>query len=111
MELLLEYMIPVLLAIYGLKFLIRTPPYKDKGGFATKRALKNEESWRFVHRTAGVCCLVFAAVIVGAGFVLEKVCGADSAGAHFGQMGIEIALIAVLIPVVNLAARIRFGKK
>lgn len=107
----LEYLIPAVLALYGIKFIFRTPPYKDKGGFPTKRALKNEETWRFVHLTAGICCLLFAAVIVGASLAIRHVCGGDTGKAGFIQMGVEIVLVAVLIPVVNLVTRIRFGKK
>lgn len=111
MDMLLQYLIPLVFAFYGLRFLFRTPPYKDKGGFPIKRAMENEETWKFVHRAAGIACLVFAAVIVGAGLALNEICGADSPQAVFGQMAVEVVLIAVLVPVVNLAARLRFGKK
>ena len=107
----LQYLIPVIFAYYGYKLRIKHPAYMDeRGGFPTGRAKENEEIWNCVQGIAGNVCFVMAALlavvacVVALGFP-------DSAIAAWVQIGIEVACMVALIPIVNAITDKKFPPK
>ena len=95
----LNFWIPVVFFLYGLILLLKPPAYQSRNGIATKRAMKNEKVWAYVHRAAGVVCIVFAAVLGLCAWATAVVIG-GTAG-YLVQIAIEVAAIAGLIPILN----------
>ena len=108
-DMLLKYLITAVFLFYAWRLGIKTPPYRSDKGFATRRAKENEETWAYVQKCAGVICLVMAVVLALAAYLIGRFLEGTMTGMWL-QIGIEVACIAGLIPLVNLFTRIKFGK-
>ena len=95
----LNFWIPVVFLIIGAFTLIKPPAFRSSMGFATKRALKNEKVWKYVHKVVGLLCIACAAVLGLTAYLTAVIIG-GTAG-YLVQIAIEVAAIALLIPIVN----------
>lgn len=95
----LNFWIPLLFVLLGAFTLIKPPAYRSSMGFATKRAMKNEKVWAYVHRVVGVLCVVLGLVLGLTAWATASFIG-GTAG-YLVQIAIEVAAIALLIPIVN----------
>ena len=96
--------------LYAYKFLLKTPAYKSQDGFGTKRSRKSPEAWALAQRVAGIYCLV-AGVIQGVLVLIQEFVLKDLAMFNYITYGVELVLIIVLYPLVNLILKNKFGDK
>ena len=95
---------------YAYKFLLKTPAYKSQEGFGTKRSRKSPEAWALAQLVAGRYCLV-AGIIQGVLVMLQEFVFTDVKNFSFITYGVELVLIVVLYPLVNIILKKRFGDK
>ncbi len=105
------YIVPLLFLYFGAGFLFRKPKYKDQSGLSTRRAKESEEIWDYVQRIGGICCFVFAAVTAGTVYYINDTYGGAEGNLFWVEVGVNVACIALLIPVVNLITNLKFPKK
>lgn len=108
---LLQYLIPVVFLYYAYKLYVKKPAFGDeRGGFPTRRARENEEVWNYVQRVAGIVCFVMA-IILAVTAVICLYFFAENLTAYWVQIGIEVACIVLLIPIVNMVTNKKFPRK
>ena len=95
----LNFWIPVIFLIVGAFTLIKPPAFRSNRGVATKRAMKAEDVWKYVHKVVGLLCIVFAVVLAITAYLTATIIG-GTAG-YLVQIAIEIAAIALLVPITN----------
>ena len=94
----MNFWVPAVFFIYGAFVLIKPPRYKC-GGFATKRALKNERVWEYVHRVLGILCLVIAAVLGVSGWLTYTLIGGTVG--FVVQIVLDVLALVLLAPIIN----------
>jgi len=106
----LDFLVPVLLLYYGYKARFRTPPFGDANGISTKRARKSEAEWAEANRFGGLLCLIFGgamAVLLAVKYALN---GFGAAGVwDYIVVAAGLLCVVVLLPLVNLRLKKVFG--
>ena len=95
---------------YGYKFLKNPPPFGDKQGFGMKRTKASPEAWAYGHKVAGIYCVV-CGVVGGIVAFIQYVILKDDASSTFNTVTyvMELVLLILLYPVVNLSVKKKFG--
>ena len=96
---------------YGYKFIKNTPPYGDRQGFGTKRTKESPEAWAYGHKVAGAYC-IGCGVVCGIIAILQYIVFKNNISATFNivSFAIELALLILLFPVVNISVKNKFEK-
>ena len=103
------YLVPIAFGIYGLIFLLRTPPFMGHNGLSTKQTRRSEACWRYAHRVAGIYS-VAAAILTGALAYLQvhAMDGETLPPMFWIRMAIELGVIAAMIPLMNGLTKRKF---
>ena len=107
-----NYLVPLLYIYFAFRYLRKTAPYMDKDGYSAGRAKESEALWKFAQRAAGLYCLTAGIVLALAAYLISACLDAETQqSVYWYQIGVDVASIALLIPVVNLAMNLKFPKK
>lgn len=109
MDGMLQYFIPLVFMGYAALLGFRKPAYKSDKGFATKRAMENEQIWNYVQKAASITCLVMGVVLFASAYAFERLIEGNAA--YYAQIAVEVVGIALLIPIVNFITNKKFPKK
>jgi len=105
-----DVMITACFLFYGYKFLKNTPKYGTKEGIGTKYTKQSREAWELGHKFGGVLILVYGiitGILTAVAYFLLK--NDPPQWYQFMTMGVELVLIASIIPAINIRVKARFG--
>lgn len=97
-----EIFAPIYCLFYGIK-IKKDPPKMGKKGLGTKLAMQSQEAWDLAHSYGSTLCIVFGAVLTAA-FVLRLIFFGTEMNITFSLIfiGVEIAFLIALMPLINL---------
>ena len=103
-------LIPAVAIIYGFRLWQSPPKYMDSKGLNTPYTKKNKEAWKEGNTYFGKVLIIFGAII-GVISILENTVVPKNAPAWVYLLFtlIELGVIALIIPVVNMHVRKKFG--
>ena len=93
LDLMQTYLVPILYVVYAIVLLVKTPKMGATWAFCTKRAQKSEATWKYAQRLCGLYC-------GAAGIILFLVIGLIRPP-YWVQLGVELAVLGCLFPVVT----------
>lgn len=110
--LMFDVIIVVAFIAYGYKWIMKTPEFKSQQGFGTKRTKQSPEAWKYGHKIAGTYCIV-AGVIIAIMAAIQHFVFEGDVNSTFSLVSyiLEVVLIIVLFPLVNLSVKAKFGDK
>ena len=109
--LMMDVIVVVCFIFYGYKWLVNTPEFKSQQGFGTKRTRKSPEAWKYGHKVAGTYAIVAGVIIAVLAAINHFVFNGETGPFAIVSYGIEVVMIALLYPVVNLSIKKKFGDK
>ncbi|MCD8002124.1 MAG: SdpI family protein [Oscillospiraceae bacterium] len=111
MDMISSYLIPLLYLYFAYRLIRHPAPFGENGGISTRRAKESEEIWNYVQRTAGNYCLVAAVCTALIVYLIAENYEEVTGTVYWVQIGIQVASIALFLPVVNYQKNRKFPKK
>lgn len=107
-----DIIIIVCMIAYGYKWTMKTPEFKSQQGFGTKRTKQSPEAWKYGHKIAGIYMLIAGVVMAIMTAINHFVFGGE-VRSTFSVVSyvLQIVLVVLLFPVVNLSVKAKFGDK
>ena len=101
--------IPLLLCIYGFKWMKNTPEYGDKNGLCLKRATESRAAWELTHKFGGKLILGYGIFLALLFVVKEFLIKSDSPILTWGYILVGLIFTISIVPIVNYKLKKTFG--